>query len=163
AAKAFEVVAGRHEPGWADEASKEAGRLRARMGKARQAWDDALDRSMAFVRSESGAPPQDRALLEAPVLRYMVYEAVKVRGPLEELERLVAATGDDPWHHTWALKFKAEALQRAGRDEESRTTLEGAVKQCDQAKLEYRCLELRVALTDAYDRATRLGAGLEVA
>jgi len=81
-----------------------------------------------------------------------------------ELKRLVAATGGDPWHQAWARKLLAGALQREGEGEASRLVLEQAVKDCDQAThMEFRCLDLRVDLTYAYERTLRLADGVKVA
>jgi tetratricopeptide (TPR) repeat protein len=102
-------------------------------------------------------------LLLAVLARLDRAGSASARLPASELERLVAATEGDPWHHALATKLYAEALQKQGDDKKSREVLESALEPCYRAGVDYRCIELAVDLGYAHDRGTDLEPGLKVA
>jgi hypothetical protein len=99
AARDFETLAARGERGWADEARDRARTLREEMKEEEKTWEAALEAGRELVKSAT--LPQSDALKAAPVLRYSLYEAVRVRdsqeavrGQLEPARALDRLAGD---------------------------------------------------------------------
>lgn len=101
-----------------------------------------------------------RGSQEADLLVGAIAKLTKTQLDVKELQRLAEATSQDAWLHTQALALEADALQRAGEDHASRDAYEKALGACMAARLEYRCVEVELALTYAFDRAADLEQGL---
>ncbi len=80
---------------------------------------------------------------------------------VKELQELARKTMQDAWLYSLARQLEADALQKQGKDQESRTAYEEALRACTEAGLEYRCVEVQLLLTYAFDRGADLEQGLK--
>jgi len=88
AARSFEEVAARGEPGWAEEATRNASLLRESETRRRGRWQEATKAGKALASGGAGPSPELLADLP-PVLRLHFYDAVRTRESKEQVLALL--------------------------------------------------------------------------
>ena len=88
AARSFEEVAARGEPGWSEEAARNASLLRESETRRKTRWQEAQKAGKALI-AEGTAPSPELLADRPPVLRLHFYDAVRTRESKEQVLALL--------------------------------------------------------------------------